>query len=527
MTFALPGTQRLVLCRARLSPDPFIHQEIIEILYHTLWETVHVFFEHRELGHDAGEAGFLYPFLGQEKQQTRDLVAEVAASIQMKVRGRRQAARAGGAASRPSKSATPPGHSRAPGARRQTDSLRQRRLGDRCQRLGARLRCSPRGYRPVPAVSLSLEPANITAIANDVGIEVIFLRQLIAQARPEDVAIAISTSGGSRNIIMALEEARKRKLLTVALLGYDGGEILRRGTGRFPGRGALRLHSPHSGSAGFDLSHHSRHAGGRLTVARFELYGTASCPYTQEMREWLELRRYEFVEYDVEADAAARERMRALTGGVRTVPVLVEDRQSEPGGLARPGLHGGWGMKAAGAKLAACSIRVRGVVQGVGFRPFVYRLAHTHALTGWVLNGERGVEIFAEGGEQDLQAFIDSLKTQPPPAASIAELTVEAAEPEGFRDFAIRESERRERPTVRVSPDLPVCDDCLRELFDPADRRYRYPYINCTNCGPRYTVILALPYDRPNTTMKAWPLDAYCDAASIMIRPIAASMPSR
>ena len=91
----------------------------------------------------------------------------------------------------------------------------------------------PAGLKPVPAVSLSLEPANITAIANDVGTEVIFLRQLIAQARPDDVAVAISTSGGSRNIIMALEEARKRKLLTVALLGYDGGEIHRRGLRTF------------------------------------------------------------------------------------------------------------------------------------------------------------------------------------------------------------------------------------------------------------------------------------------------------
>ena len=92
----------------------------------------------------------------------------------------------------------------------------------------------PAGYQPIPAVSLALEPANITAIANDVGTEVIFLRQLIAQARPDDVAIGISTSGGSRNIIMALEEARKRKLLTVALLGYDGGEIVRRGLADHP-----------------------------------------------------------------------------------------------------------------------------------------------------------------------------------------------------------------------------------------------------------------------------------------------------
>ena len=92
----------------------------------------------------------------------------------------------------------------------------------------------PAGYRPVPAISLSMEPANLTAIANDVGIELIFLRQMIAHARPEDVAIGISTSGGSRNIILALEEARKRGLLTVALLGYDGGEILRRGLADFP-----------------------------------------------------------------------------------------------------------------------------------------------------------------------------------------------------------------------------------------------------------------------------------------------------
>jgi D-sedoheptulose 7-phosphate isomerase len=92
----------------------------------------------------------------------------------------------------------------------------------------------PAGYRPIPAVSLSMEPANLTAIANDVGIEVVFLRQIIAQARPEDVAIAISTSGGSRNLILALEEARKRGLLTVALLGYDGGEILRRNLADFP-----------------------------------------------------------------------------------------------------------------------------------------------------------------------------------------------------------------------------------------------------------------------------------------------------
>src|SRR5581483_2208609 len=160
----------------------------------------------------------------------------------------------------------------------------------------------------------------------------------------------------------------------------------------------------------------------------------------------------------------------------------------------------------------AFSIRVRGVVQGVGFRPFVYRLASTHALAGWVLNGDQGVEIFLEGDKQHLDAFVRDLKAQAPPAASIVELDVEPSQPAGLKEFTIRESHHQDRPTVRVSPDLPICGDCLAELFDPPDRRYEYPYINCINCGPRYTVILALPYDRPNTTMKFWPLDGYCDA---------------
>jgi hydrogenase maturation protein HypF len=161
---------------------------------------------------------------------------------------------------------------------------------------------------------------------------------------------------------------------------------------------------------------------------------------------------------------------------------------------------------------SACSIRVRGVVQGVGFRPFVYRLATDHALTGWVLNGDQGVEILIEGTEQDLEHFSRDLKLKAPPAASVAEIEVTSVEPTGLKEFSIRESLRREQPTVRVSADLPVCDACLAELFDPADRRYLYPYINCTNCGPRYTVILGLPYDRPNTTMKPWQLDDYCAA---------------
>jgi len=160
----------------------------------------------------------------------------------------------------------------------------------------------------------------------------------------------------------------------------------------------------------------------------------------------------------------------------------------------------------------AYSIKIRGVVQGVGFRPYVYRLARTNGLTGWVLNEEEGVEIHLEGEETTLRVFIEELRTQPPSAASIATFRVIPAEPAGCTEFLILTSQRERKPTVRISPDLPVCADCLREVFDPQNRRYHYPYINCTNCGPRYTVVESLPYDRGNTTMAQWPLDSYCAA---------------
>ena len=156
-------------------------------------------------------------------------------------------------------------------------------------------------------------------------------------------------------------------------------------------------------------------------------------------------------------------------------------------------------------------IRVRGTVQGVGFRPFVYRLARENGLAGWVLNGEDGVEIHLEGSGRAVETFLGNLKTQRPPFALIESIDVQAAQQEGRSDFTIRESQRRNRPTAHISPDLPVCDDCIRELFDPQNPRYHYPYINCTNCGPRYTVIFNLPYDRPNTTMAGWQLDAFCE----------------
>jgi D-sedoheptulose 7-phosphate isomerase len=233
MTFALPGTGGSYFCNPATA-DTFIHQELIEILYHTLWETVHVFFEHRELGHDVGESGFLYPFLGKEKQETGDMVAEVAASIRMKVRddaslrvrvAKEESEKIGNAAM---------------AIRERIDRGGKLIIfgngGSATDANDWAVDCvmPPPGHKAIPAVSLSMEPANISAIANDVGTELIFQRQLIAHARPDDVAIAISTSGGSKNIVMALEEARKRGLLTVALIGYDGGEVARRGLADFP-----------------------------------------------------------------------------------------------------------------------------------------------------------------------------------------------------------------------------------------------------------------------------------------------------
>jgi D-sedoheptulose 7-phosphate isomerase len=233
MTFALPGTQGSYF----VSPDtrdPFVHQELIEVLYHTLWETVHVFFDHHQMGYEVGDAGFLYPFLGKDKQATGDVITQVAESIRMKVRDDAQL--------------------RERVAREESEKIgaAATAMRERIQRGGKliifgnggsatdandwALDCvmPPAGYQPIPAVSLAMEPANISAIANDVGTELIFSRQLIAQAHPNDVAVGISTSGGSRNIVMALEEARKRGMLTVALLGYDGGEVLRRGLADFP-----------------------------------------------------------------------------------------------------------------------------------------------------------------------------------------------------------------------------------------------------------------------------------------------------
>jgi D-sedoheptulose 7-phosphate isomerase len=227
LTLALPGSAPDYAVGA-LSPDPFVQQEMIEILYHTLWETVHLFLERRPLGQNAGAAGFLYPFLGEADQDGDAPIAEAAESIRSK--------------------AACDERLRDEVAAEQCDALADAAsaISDRVRRgggilcfgnggsatdatdLALDLVASPKGQASIPAVSLAADPATLTAIANDIGSEAIFVRQVIAHGRPQDVAIAISTSGGSANVVSALVEARARGLLTVALTGYDGGEILRR-----------------------------------------------------------------------------------------------------------------------------------------------------------------------------------------------------------------------------------------------------------------------------------------------------------
>lgn len=159
----------------------------------------------------------------------------------------------------------------------------------------------------------------------------------------------------------------------------------------------------------------------------------------------------------------------------------------------------------------ALDITVKGVVQGVGFRPFVFRCAQRFHLTGWVLNALDGVVIHVEGTQNDLDCFAIALVQEAPEAANVKELELNEAPVEGFEEFEIRFSDDAEaNETTLVSPDLATCDACVAELFDPENRRYHYPFINCTNCGPRFTIIDELPYDREHTSMKEFTMDEPC-----------------
>ncbi len=160
---------------------------------------------------------------------------------------------------------------------------------------------------------------------------------------------------------------------------------------------------------------------------------------------------------------------------------------------------------------AGFRIEIRGTVQGVGFRPWVYRLAHEKGVAGRVSNDSRGVTIEAFGSNEALEDFVRGLRASPPPAARIRALECLEIPPDGGASgFVIVESRTAEGLQVSIPPDLPTCADCRREIADPADRRYRYAFTNCTNCGPRFTIALSVPYDRPATTMGRFPMCAAC-----------------
>jgi len=161
---------------------------------------------------------------------------------------------------------------------------------------------------------------------------------------------------------------------------------------------------------------------------------------------------------------------------------------------------------------AACRVHVRGVVQGVGFRPFVHRLALRHHLGGWVRNASGDVQLALEGNGEEIAGFLAALRFEVPPLATIETVEVEDAAPLGFERFTIEASDGQDGGRLPVPPDVALCRSCERELADPANRRYRYPFITCTDCGPRFTVIDQLPYDRERTTMAAF---AQCPACAL------------
>ncbi|MCX6911563.1 MAG: Sua5/YciO/YrdC/YwlC family protein, partial [Verrucomicrobia bacterium] len=157
-------------------------------------------------------------------------------------------------------------------------------------------------------------------------------------------------------------------------------------------------------------------------------------------------------------------------------------------------------------------ITVRGAVQGVGFRPFIYRLATGAGLAGWVNNSPQGVFIEVEGPRPALEAFLLRLEAERPPRSSIQSLEASWLDPVGYTSFTIRASDADGARTALVLPDIATCPDCLAEILDPHNRRHGYPFTNCTNCGPRFSIIESLPYDRANTSMKRFIMCPQCQA---------------
>lgn len=159
------------------------------------------------------------------------------------------------------------------------------------------------------------------------------------------------------------------------------------------------------------------------------------------------------------------------------------------------------------------NIIIKGIVQGVGFRPFIHKLVQNYNLSGWVLNSNQGVEIDVEGEREELNSFVSDIKDKLPPLARIEKIEVNQLPLIDYKGFSIKKSiTKEENSFVLVSPDISICEDCLQELFDPHNRRFHYPFINCTNCGPRFTIIKDIPYDRGKTTMRVFEMCPQCQS---------------
>ena len=419
-----------------------MQQELVETLYHVLWELVHVFFEHRGLltgrdegaVHDAGASSFLYPFLAEGETDLDAVMGDVRASVLMKAGEvgelRRQTLEEGGEELLAAAG----------------DAAATFDAGGRLLALGnggsatdamdvvADFRAPRDGWAARPAIDLTEDTAILTAIANDIGVDAIFQRQVIAYGRADDALLALSTSGNSVNVIDALVEARRRRMHTIAMRRIRRRSHRRRGDCRPRDRDSLPAHPAHPGGAGERLPRAAGARRGRLMSI-------------------------------------------APAAGVRRIRV-----------------------------------RVEGIVQGVGFRPYVFRLATELGLGGFVLNDEHGVLLEVEGEPETLERFTARLPREVPPLAIVESIDVAPVEVRSQAGFAIVTSARGGDPDAPVSPDSATCDECLAELFDPGNRRFRYPFLNCTNCGPRFTIVRGVPYDRPLTTMAGFEMCTACRA---------------
>ena len=157
-------------------------------------------------------------------------------------------------------------------------------------------------------------------------------------------------------------------------------------------------------------------------------------------------------------------------------------------------------------------LEVSGIVQGVGFRPFIYQLAKRHGIKGEVANTSSGVSVCIEGHGENIESFCNDVFQKSPPLSNVTNISIHREPIKSYKRFTIAKSVDNAEMATLISPDVSICDDCLSELLNPEDRRYEYPFINCTNCGPRYTIIDTIPYDRPGTSMEHFKMCNECQA---------------